>query len=478
MDRPISEAGDQLGSRLETLLAAVSSVSVRTKIMGIALALTIILGVSATLQVRTMMTETLLAELDNRGHSVVSDLAERSIGPLTAHDQAALQALLTETLANHPDTRYAFIVNRAGQVLAHTFPKEVPPDLLALRPPATLTQEAHIHYENYEGQIHDFTMPLEVDGSGAVRLGLAETRMQRIIDNMTRRLLLTTLVVALVGILAAIFLTWLLTRPILDLVKTTNRVRHGDLQTRAPHWTNDEIGNLADAFNQMISELQVSQAMVAAKEAARSHLLSRLIEAQEDERKRIARELHDDVGQALTSTLVQIKLVQQKSAGTETMAALNQLRTVIDQTLTTVRLLSRQLRPSTLDDLGLASALERYSSEFTSRYPTIVVDLHCDLVDRLPPSLEISLYRIIQEAMTNAARHSDATALSVLVTAREHRVQAIVEDNGGGFAVEETLQAKGSVGLHSMTERTELLDGTIQFESNDDGTTVFIEIPL
>ena len=464
--------------RFSTFVTVVSSVSVRTKIMGIVLALTSVLGFSITLQVRSTMSETLLAELDNRGHSVVSDLAARSVGPILAHDLAGLHTLLQETLANHPDIRYAFVVDSSGRVLAHTFAEQVPADLLALRPTETLGQEAHIHYENYEGTIHDFQMPIVIDGVGAVRLGLAETRLQRIIDGVTRRLLLTTLVVAVAGILAAIFLTWLLTRPILDLVRTTNQVRSGDLATRAPHWTDDEIGELADAFNQLISELQSSQETVAAKEEARSHLLSRLIEAQEDERKRIARDLHDDVGQALTSTLVQIKLLQQSSKGESTLAALSRLRGIVDQTLTTVRLLSRQLRPSTLDDLGLAAALERYSSEFISRYPNLTVDLHCDLAIRLPATIEISLYRIIQEAMTNVARHSEATALTVLVTMREQRVQAIIEDNGHGFNVAETLRNKSSVGLHSMTERTELLDGNIQVESSSDGTTVFIEIPL
>jgi signal transduction histidine kinase len=461
-----------------TFLATVTSVSVRTKIMGIVLALTVILGFSVTLQVRAVMTETLLAELDNRGHSVVSDLAARSVGPLLANDISDLHELLLETVTNHPDTRYALVVDATGNVITSTFASGVPPALLALHPIATLQNATHIHYENYEGTIHDFTMPLLAGRSGAVRLGLAETRLQETIDAVTRRMLLTTLIIALVGILAAILLTWLLTRPILDLVTTTNRVRHGDLTARAPHWTDDEIGDLANAFNQLICELQRSQETVLAKEAARSHLLSRLIEAQEDERKRIARDLHDDVGQALTSMLVQMRLLQQHSADAAQQKQLAQLRTVADETLTTVRLLSRQLRPSTLDDLGLAAALERYTSEFTSRYPALAVDLHCELAQRLPPMVEISLYRIIQEAMTNAARHGQATTIGVLVTLRDHRVQAIIEDDGVGFDVEAVRRARSSVGLHSMTERTELLDGKLQLESGAEGTTVFVEIPI
>ncbi|MEZ4728730.1 MAG: histidine kinase [Caldilineaceae bacterium] len=462
---------------LEELLVAVSGVSVRTKILGIVLALTVTLGLGVTLQVRSVMTGTLLAELDNRGHSVASDLAARSIRLLQENDFAGLEELLNETVQNHPDARYAFVADGNGQVLADTFVGQVPPALLALTPTIPPLREYHIHYENYEGQIHDFAHPILVDGSAFVRLGLGESRLQEIIDRTTRRMLLTTLYVALAGVLAAVLLTWLLTRPILDLVTTTNRVRQGELTARAPHWTDDEIGKLADAFNQMIGELESSQQAVLEKEAARSHLLSRLIEAQEDERKRIARDLHDDVGQALTSALVSLKMLEQ-SDPTQTQAKIEALRQIVNETLTRVRLLSRQLRPSALDDLGLAAALERYISEFTSRYPDLTVDFHCSVTHRLPAMVETSLYRVIQEAMTNAARHSGASTVSVLVSQREGRVQAIIEDNGRGFDVNCMRRAGSSVGLHSMLERTQLLGGKLDIESNTDGTTVYVEMPL
>lgn len=463
---------------VEELLVAVSGVSVRTKILGIVLALTMTLGLGVTLQVRSVMTETLLDELHNRGYSIVGDLAARSTTLLEQKDYTGLEHLLSETVHNHPDTRYAFIADASGKVLADTFADQVPADLLALTPIIPPLQDYHLHYENYEGKIHDITHPIFPAGSPFIRLGLGESRLQGIIDDTTQRMLLTTLYVALAGVLAAVLLTWLLTRPILDLVTTTNRVRQGDLTARAPHWTDDEIGKLADAFNQMISALEASQQAVIEKEAARDHLLSRLIEAQEDERKRIARDLHDDVGQALTSVLVNIKMLEQSTHGASVQQQFDRLRKIVNETLTSVRLLSRQLRPSALDDLGLAAALERYIGEFTSRYPHLTVDLHCSVTHRLPATVETSLYRIIQEAMTNTARHSGASTVSVLVTQRDGRVQTIIEDNGHGFDVNTTRRAGSSVGLHSMIERTQLLSGKVDIESNPGGTTVYVEIPL
>jgi signal transduction histidine kinase len=463
---------------LEKFWALVGSVSVRTKILGIVLALTITLGLAVTVQVRATITPILITEVDGRGHSVVSDLAARSERLLQNDDLFGLRQLLVETVANHPDVQYAFVVDPTGNVLAHTFEADLPNALLTLDQIAVEEHTHHLHYENYDGRVHDFSLPIR-NGQGAIiRLGVSEARIQTIIDDITRAMLITTVLVALAGVLAASLLTWVLTRPILDLVETTRQVQRGNLSARAPHWADDEIGNLANAFNDMITDLESSQHAIADKEAARTRLLARLINAQEEERKRIARELHDGVGQALTSLIVGLKILEQGEEQQASNDRLAELRHLTSETLEMVRLLSRQLRPSALDDLGLAAALDRYMAEFANLYPDLTVDLHCQLPERLPGPVAISLYRIIQEAMTNAARHSQATVLSVLVSRRKNYVQAIIEDNGHGFDVEAAQTAGSSVGVHGMAERAELLDGRLQIESNSEGTTVYVEIPV
>lgn len=423
------------------------------------------------------MTYALLNELERLGDSVVHDLAFRSADSLSRHDVSALNRLLVETVANHPDSRYAFVIDRDGQILAHTFGADVPPELLSLGAAGSDQLSHHLHYEGTEGQIHDFAAPI-VNGRGAVaRVGLAETRLRATIHGTIQQMLLMTALVSLAGIGAASLLTWLLTRPILDLLATTQQVRQGDLSVRAPHWANDEIGNLAEAFNQMIADLETSQQVVAEKEAARSRLLAQLINAQEEERKLIARDLHDSVGQALTSLLVSLKVLSQTDHLNAVKARVENMRRVASETLEEVRLLSRQLRPSALDDLGLPAAMERYVAEFSRRYPNLAVDLHTDLPDRLPAAVETSIYRIVQEAMTNAARHSQASNLSVLLTRRNGLVKAIVEDDGRGFDPVTTRREGSSVGLHSMAERADLLGGRLEIESSPDGTTVYTEIP-
>jgi signal transduction histidine kinase len=478
---------------LRRLLVVITGVSISTKIMGIVLALTILFGLVVTVQVRIVMARALQEELHIQGVAVAGDLADHVAALITANDREGLDALLHDTVSNHPDIRYALILDNEGLPLASAFRSvegviesggELPAEIMDADFADSEAQSGHLDYTNPEGRIHNFVIAIGPTGSengggelGTVRLALAETRVNESVDGVTEQMVLTTLLVAGVGILAALLLIWLLTRPILDLVTTTEQLRQGDLSVRAPHWTDDEIGELSDAFNQMVSELEVSQQTVIEKENARTHLLSRLISAQEEERKRIARELHDGVGQALTSILVHIKVLAQ-SQEPAIQVRMEELRQLVDETLADVRLLSRELRPSALDDLGLAAALERYVAEFSVRYPHLETDLHCTLPRRLPPNIETSLYRVIQEAMTNTARHSNATSLSVVVNERAGAFHAIIEDNGAGFDVESTLRAGSSVGLHSMNERVELLNGKLAIESSGDGTTVYVEIPI
>ncbi|MBW7882064.1 MAG: HAMP domain-containing protein [Caldilineaceae bacterium] len=468
----------------ETLWRMAGSVNVRTKILGMVLALTTVLGLGVTLQVRAAMTHVFASELDSRGVSVVSDLAGRSTDPILLNDTYALHRLLKETVSNHPDSLYAFVVDQDGRVLAHTFGEAgFPAGLMDVGILNTAQYNSHGEirhwlYTSDEGIVHEFVAPIMSGAAGVVRLGLTERRLQSIVDTVTSQMLFTTLVVALAGIAAAMLLTWLLTRPILDLVATTRQVGRGNLQARAPHWADDEIGTLADAFNQMVADLDTSQRVVVVKEQARNRLLKKLITAQEEERKRIARELHDGVGQMLTSLIVGMRTVQRSDDLTSVYVRTEELCATAGETLEQVRVLSRELRPSLLDDLGLAAALERYATEFARVYEGVAIDLHCDLSARLPPMVETALYRIVQEAMTNAARHGKAKSIGVLISRRNSAVQTIIEDNGTGFNVDEVRRRQSSVGIFGMSERADLLGGKLDIESGPSGTTVYAEIPL
>jgi signal transduction histidine kinase len=456
----------------------VGGFSVRTKILGIVLAMTTVLGLVVTWQVRTVMTGVLMNELDNRGQSVASDLAARTSELILLNDTYGVFEHLDDTVDNHPDATYAFVLDTNGGVIAHTFGDEGFP--IALRnvyPSQDLAASGSIQVRTNDGVVHDFRAPI-LDGQvGAVRLGLSEERLVGVVSGITTQMLITTVFVGLAGVAAASLLTWLLTRPILDLVETTQEVGAGDLSARATQWAEDEIGALGAAFNRMVADLEANRDTIAENETARTRLLEQLIDAQEEERKRIARELHDTVGQGLSSLIVGMAVLTRSSTDPTLAAKRQELQKVAEETLEQVRQLGRELRPSALDDLGLAAALERYSQDFCLLHPGISVDLHIDLPDRLPATTETNLYRIVQEGMTNAARHASATKLSVLLTNRDGLVRAIIDDDGRGFDPVAARKNGRSVGIHGMQERAELVGGSLTIESGRAGTTVFVEVP-
>jgi PAS domain S-box-containing protein len=208
-------------------------------------------------------------------------------------------------------------------------------------------------------------------------------------------------------------------------------------------------------------------------------LLNDVITAQEEERRRIARELHDETAQTLTSLLVGLKALEESQELAQARVAASALRASVSAALEGVKRIARGLRPSILDDLGLEEALERLAAE-VSRGAPYGVDLHFtgSRVPRLPDSVEIALYRIAQEALTNAGKHAAPRAVSVLVHRSDNVVRLVVEDDGKGFDVGAT-QSRAELGLMGMRERAHLIGGSMTVESSRGlGTTICVSVPL
>jgi signal transduction histidine kinase len=201
--------------------------------------------------------------------------------------------------------------------------------------------------------------------------------------------------------------------------------------------------------------------------------LRRVVAGQEVERRRLARELHDETGQALTSILLGLKALEDANAG----ADVDDLRELVVATLQDVRRLAVQLRPKALDDFGLVPALERLAQTF-SESSGIAVDLEAPIgAERLPREVETTVYRIVQEALTNVVKHAGAHNVSILLVRRDSAVTAVVEDDGRGFEPNDI--ATDRLGLQGMRERAELHDGRLTIESAEGrGATLRVELPL
>jgi signal transduction histidine kinase len=232
----------------------------------------------------------------------------------------------------------------------------------------------------------------------------------------------------------------------------------------------DDDQRLAEQFGQRAA------VAVDLSERVASDALRRVVAGQELERRRLARELHDETGQALTSILLGLRSVEDAGTEAEMRAAAAGLRELVVATLQDVRRLAVELRPKALDDFGLVPALERLAQTFGEQ-TGIVVQLESRLgPQRLGEELETALYRLVQEAITNVVKHASAQTVSILLVRREGLVTALIEDDGRGFDPE--VARDGGLGLIGMRERAALVGGRLTIESSESGgTTIAVEVP-
>ncbi|RME81634.1 MAG: HAMP domain-containing protein [Caldilineae bacterium] len=650
--------------RLRTLTTrywrTITGVSIRYKLLGMVLAVILVLGVAVTLQVRNRLARDLAQELETRGIAIARDLSDDAEELILTQNIFGLYQELRKGLENNPDVRYVFVLDSGGHVLAHSFPRAVPLDLIGVNPLPSGQPWRVQNLNSDEGPLTDIAMPI-LDGKlGVVRLGLSHRRLHEAVTRASRELVLITALVLVAGAVITLLLTRVFTAPILRLVDATRAVGRGDLSVREPVQMEDEIGELTAAFNAMTADLArirdelvqqnrdltalnavaaaisaarsleevLTNALAAAcraldvpagwvvlrqdsddsdgvfaarwglssdfvaheeadstpachchqvlrgpdewrrpilrddcprlqraqangwaearlvchlsvplmshdrplgvlnlaasdaaafqesrvrlagaiarqmgvavdaelqrqrvldemarREALRGQLLSRVMAAQEEERRRIARELHDEAGQSLTSLLVGLRVleeqVQARRNGADMQAQVLQLKQLADGVLEELHRLAMDLRPASLDHVGLVGALEQMLRQIETGHAVAAQLETVGLEDVvLAPQVETQVYRIMQEALTNAVRHSGAEHIDVLLECREDTLVVVVEDDGRGFDPGGVVGG-AHLGLAGMRERAEQLGGDLVVESEPGGgTTVVLRVPL
>ncbi len=635
-------------------------VSVSIKIMGIVLVLILIFGLGITFQVRNSLTNTLTQELEKQGIAVAKHVAAYSTELILTGNTYDLYQVVKGAVKNEDVVRYVLVLDTAGNILSHSFSDGIPTGLTTANQIEANVESQVVRLDTNEGLILDIAVPIFGDRVGSARVGMSTSNLYESVAAITRRWLIVTGVVSLVSLLAAYFLTSVLTRPIKHLVEVTKAIARGDLKRKAPVWAPDEIGKLGMAFNTMTESLAkshkeseafqaelvrrnlelsalnaiatevsgsrkltdtmhrsltkilefinlkagwvsiltdngerantvchtglspevvrkvasthfsdcrcreavarklpvvvsdnegtcpvlhdkladretihchvtvplISKSQVLGllhivsseprrftpeniqllgaigyqmgvaientnlwdelkhKEEIRGYVLKEIISVQEAERKRIARELHDQTGQSLTSLMVGLKTLEAASRQ-EIQQRIADMRQLTAQTLEEVHNLALELRPSSLDDLGLITVLEQYTAEYAGKFGLNTEFQAIGFDQRwLSPETEIALYRIVQEALTNVVKHAEAKKVSVLLEVRDSSVVAIVEDDGKGFDIQQdsgltSVNVRSQLGLYGMHERAGLIGGRITIESKPGmGTTVFVEVPL
>jgi PAS domain S-box-containing protein len=255
------------------------------------------------------------------------------------------------------------------------------------------------------------------------------------------------------------------------------RRAHDELEQRVAARTEE----LRLSVETMLGEVKERR---TAEEQART-LVGQLVTAQEDERRRISRDLHDQLGQQLTALRLKLAAMREGCDGDEAgRARVEEVQALAERIDSEVDFLAWELRPTALDDLGLSAALTNFVREWSKHYG-IPAEFHVagfgSGMLRLPPEVETCLYRIAQEALNNVYKHAQAARVSVILERRDGEAVLVVEDDGVGFDPAEAPAWEGGrgLGLVGMRERAALLGGAAQFESGrGSGTTVFARIPF
>jgi two-component system sensor histidine kinase UhpB len=285
------------------------------------------------------------------------------------------------------------------------------------------------------------------------------------------------LILALAIVLTLCVNLWMLQRRFAPLERLIKRIEGIDPAEPATHKLSDsdpveEIDRLSTSFNRLLERIE--------EERRRSGTLA--MRAQEEERRRLARDLHDEVNQALTAILLRLEALSQDSPP-DRVDELAELKRLVNQAMEELLNLARQLRPTALDDHGLMPAIETQLKRFAARTGVEVRVTNEGEPETLPEDVQTAVYRILQEALANIGRHAGATAVSVEIEVDEDRLELRIRDDGAGF--EPTSVVRGAsngnggagLGLSGMVERARLAGGELDIRSAPgSGTTVTLRI--
>jgi two-component system sensor histidine kinase NreB len=218
------------------------------------------------------------------------------------------------------------------------------------------------------------------------------------------------------------------------------------------------------------------------KEELQSVFLNKIITIQEEERKRISRELHDETSQSLTSIIVGLRVLAEQVQGNEEREKLLKIRDLAVTTLEVVHNIAVELRPVLLDDLGLVAAARKYIENYSKQYDIAMnIDFSNLSRERFSPEVEITLYRILQEALTNIVKHAKATQVWVSLNKKQDKLVLEIQDNGVGFDTDivKNTHSRTCLGIYGIGERVALVEGVFDIKSViGQGTKLFVEIPL
>lgn len=441
------------------------SVPVAVKILGIGALVGLIFGLAIYLQVGRMLSTQLYSALEARARSAGKALVVQIEQSLIMDDPVGIEELLAKAKKQDPDILYAVLRDAEGRPWIHTFKGGLPEGLEAVSGDFRVLQAP-------EGRLIEVALPVLGGRAGSLQLALGDPSVRAGLRALEGSLFKALGLSATLGACLGYLLAMAIVGPVRALVRAAQQLGRGDFSARVPKLDRDEIGELAEAFNQMAERLKASREQLDDKERSLRALMAKLLRAQEDERAAVSRELHDHLGQSLSALLIRLQTSRGGPAAEEGLRA---SEGVVLELIEDVRRLAWGMRPSVLDDSGLDLAIRRLAEDLKRR-GDISVDYQCHAADpgrRLPAPIELAFYRLAQEALTNVQRHSGAAGASLVLIVDAQAASLVVEDNGRGMAESGLMPKRRGMGIPGMRERIEMLGGTFSVESIEGrGTTV------
>lgn len=473
---------------MKKVVRVLLSVPIFFKIIGVVALVAVLFGAVTIHRVDRCLTEFLYADLKERAISTGLSLADDVTRSVVIRDVISLHDILTKQKAGLPDAEYFCVLDAHGNILAQWTAGSGPDNAVFL----TRIQSARAStrdvgrdsirvFRDGDRYIVESRALILEGNAGWVMVGLSDARIARVIRAITSSFLLALILCVAAGQFMAFLLAGAIVKPIHRLTEVSESIREGNLSARVDVDRSDEMGRLADTFNQMAQSLMDHQEDIRRRQSERETLLKMLVSAQEKEKKSIARELHDDLGPSLSSALWMMETLKCECPRPE-KGCFTEVEKLVRKAIEDMRQMAFTLRPSILDDYGLETALGRYIG-FIRKHAGIRIDYrYADMMKfkRLPESIETAFYRIAQEALSNARRHSGAGNVSVVVIHKEGEAALIIEDDGAGFdpAAPRTDDG-GGMGLAGMRERVALLNGTFFVESQPGrGTGIHVTVPV
>lgn len=432
---------------------------------------------------------TLNTQLTGRGREIASYISSLGSEDIVLENNYSLLQLINKVKKSNKDVRYIIVADYQGRILAHTFGERYPDSLPhTIKTSADQLQTKLL--KSNEGNIHQITQPIDNGKIGYICIGLSSKSTHALFTTIITHLFVTGFIIIVLAVLAIGMLLAKVLVPIRYLAKAAEKIKHSDYKVCVYYHGHDELGTLTRAFNEMATELSVKDNYnkkllqeLQEKEHSRSILMHKLFRAQEDERRRISRELHDGVGQSVTSILAYLRILLNNETDESKKGLIESTRKIIMSVLQELREMAVNLRPPILDDMNIV-AISRQHVLDIAKYNNLQADFSADKAIeniRLSSDTLLALYRILQEATTNIVSHAHASKIKISLKLNNDNIVLQIADDGCGFDKDtlKTAREKRHLGLYGMQERVELLHGHLEIESvPHEGTSIIAVLPL